>query len=224
MKNSETIGKISAALVAAQAEIGMAKKDASNPFFKSKYADLSSVMDACKPALIKNGIAIVQSPAESPLTGFIAIDTILLHSSGEWISGTTVMPIGKMDPQGFGSAMTYARRYSLAAMTGVCPEDDDGEGAAGRGAPQGKGGQNQKSAPIQDAKAFTISTSELLESRGFSPDDIVKFCKHAAGQKKKPSIGTFSAAERSSLIAAISAGRCDKFKTTNAAPTGPEKE
>ena len=132
MEHSESVATFAAAFVAAQAKIEDAVKAKENPHFRRRYADLGAVMDACKTALGEHGIAILQAPAPSD-TGTLAIDTVLLHKSGEWVSGRTVIPLSKNDPQGFGSAMTYARRYSLAAMVGVCPEDDDAEAAMGRG-------------------------------------------------------------------------------------------
>ena len=128
---SESILKFSAAFVKAQREIEGAVKDKTNPAFKSKYADLSAVMDACKDSLNKHGIAIIQMPAPAE-AGKLGLTTKLLHESGEWMSGTGEIPIGRDGPQAYGSALTYARRYFLAAMVGVCPEDDDAEGASGR--------------------------------------------------------------------------------------------
>lgn len=130
MKTSETLSKISAALLAAQKQIRFAAKDAKNPAFRSTYADLPSVIDAIKPALNESGIVFVQtmSPSES---GFLAITTRLMHESGEWIEDTATMPLQKHDPQGYGSAVTYGRRYGLAAITGLYQDDDDGNAASG---------------------------------------------------------------------------------------------
>lgn len=129
MRTSDSVDKISAALLEAQKRITFAHKDANNPFFKSKYADLPTVIDAVKPALNDCDIAFIQagSPCES---GLLALTTRLQHSSGQWIEDTAIVPLSKADPQGFGSAMTYARRYSLAAMTGLYQDDDDGNAAS----------------------------------------------------------------------------------------------
>lgn len=137
MNRSETISTLAASLVKAQREIEGAAKDKTNPHYRSKYADLASVADACKPALNRHGIAYVQAPEPSE-SGTLALTTMLVHESGEWISGTCTMPLPKNDPQGYGSAMTYARRYALAAMVGVCPEDDDAEAATPKTAPSNK--------------------------------------------------------------------------------------
>lgn len=126
---NEPIGKIAAALAKAQSEIKGAKKDAENPFFKSTYADLASVWDACRDALSKNELSIAQ-PTDF-LDGSMVLKTILMHSSGESITGILPIMVGeKATAQQVGSAITYARRYALAAMVGVAPEDDDGQSAS----------------------------------------------------------------------------------------------
>lgn len=114
----------------AQGRIENAKKDSKNPFFKSSYADLASCTEACKHALSENNIAVVQLPSTSE-NGKIAVETMLVHATGEWISEKLeLMPV-KQDPQSAGSAITYARRYALCAMVGIAPEDDDGNQASG---------------------------------------------------------------------------------------------
>jgi hypothetical protein len=121
---SPTIGKLIMALAKAQGQIKAAPKDSDNPFFKSKYADLASVWDACREPLAKNGLAVIQRP--NPTDGAtVSLTTILAHESGEWIRGTLVMRPVKADPQGIGSCLTYARRYALSAMVGICSEEDD---------------------------------------------------------------------------------------------------
>jgi hypothetical protein len=113
------------AMALAFPKIEGAIKDCNNPYFKSKYADLSSVVAAIKPALGEHGLCFVQHVHSTP--NFASVETVILHSSGESMScGITSVPIGKLDAQGYGSALTYARRYSLSAAFGVAPEDDDG--------------------------------------------------------------------------------------------------
>ena len=125
----ENVEKLAAALVKAQSMIKGAVKDSENPFFKSKYADLGSVWEACHSALSENEIAVVQSPVF--LDGRFFLRTILLHSSGQSISGDYLIKPVKEDPQAYGSAYSYARRYSLSAMVGICSiEDDDGNAAS----------------------------------------------------------------------------------------------
>lgn len=120
--------ELATALVKAQARIDGAKKDSTNPHFKNKYADLGAVWDACREALHSNGLGIVQTPCL--IEGQWALATTLVHESGEQISGYVPLLNTKGDMQGLGSAITYARRYGLAAIVGVCPEDDDGNAAS----------------------------------------------------------------------------------------------
>lgn len=129
MKTSESISKIAPALLRAQRAMTFAVKDSRNPHFKSTYADLSSVIDACKPALNESGIVFMQMPSPSD-PGTIALTTRLIHESGEWIESTATCPLPKNDPQGYGSANTYIRRYSLAAAVGLYQDDDDGNAAS----------------------------------------------------------------------------------------------
>ena len=120
---------IATALVKAQRAFGPALKDRTNPAFKSKYADLGACIDAVQDALNENGIALLQQTREDA-TG-VTVETVLLHESGEsWSSGPLHVPAAKQDPQGYGSALTYARRYSLMAACGIAPEDDDGNAAS----------------------------------------------------------------------------------------------
>lgn len=157
MSQSETIGSLAAALAKAQGQIQSAKRDSENPFYRSRYADLAAVWDACRKALAANELAVVQTtmPGEA---GTLLVTT-LAHSSGEWIRGEYPLhPMRQVqkegwvpsdDPQAIGSALTYARRYALAAIVGVAPDDDDdGEAAMGRPAQQqAPKGQPARSAP-----------------------------------------------------------------------------
>lgn len=118
---------IYSALAAAQIEMGPALKDSTNPAFKSKYADLASVMAACLPALNRHGIAVIQPPVDDDHGRYVK--TILAHESGETLECRVPLIIGKNDMQGYGSAVTYARRYGLMSMAGIAPEDDDGNAA-----------------------------------------------------------------------------------------------
>lgn len=130
---SKEIAKLVTALAKVQGELRGYREDSSNPFFQSKYGDLSSVWAAIRTLLSDNGLAVMQPCVDDgKADGFIRVKTILAHSSGEWISGTLALRPVKPDPQAAGSAITYARRYSLAAIVGVAPEDDDAEGAMNR--------------------------------------------------------------------------------------------
>lgn len=126
---------IAAALVKAQKAFGPALKDKTNPAFRSKYADLGACIEAVQDALNDNGIALLQ-PTREDATG-VTVETVFLHESGEsWSSGPLHVPAAKQDPQGYGSALTYARRYSLIAACGIAPEDDDGNAASKPRQPQ----------------------------------------------------------------------------------------
>jgi len=121
---------IATALAAAQIKMGKALKQSQNPHFRSKYADLGNVMEACLPALNEAGIALVQ-PTRTDEHGTHYVTTMLIHGeSGEHLSCDVPLILGKNDMQGYGSAVTYARRYGLMAMAGIAPEDDDGNAAA----------------------------------------------------------------------------------------------
>jgi hypothetical protein len=108
-----------------------AVKDSANPFFKSKYADLESVWDACRSLLSENGLAVMQFPGEY-YDGAMRLTTIISHKSGEFISQEMSVPVSKPDSQGCGSCLSYMRRYSLAAVVGVVQSDDDGNAASNK--------------------------------------------------------------------------------------------
>jgi len=129
MRTSESINELGAALALAQAEMGHAAKDAVNPHFRSKYANLASIIDACRGALTKNGIAVIQSPEMDRENRTVSVTTRLVHSSGQWVEGELEAEVAKTDPQAIGSAITYLRRYGLAALTSVASDDDDGAAA-----------------------------------------------------------------------------------------------
>ena len=143
MNKSETIGKLAKAIALSQLEVENAIKDTKNEFFKSSYADLAAVLNVIRPVFSKHNIAIVQLPSfAAPIA---SVETMLIHESGEFISNVCSSPVGKQDAQGIGSAITYLRRYSLAAFCGIAQEDDDGNGASDKGKPN----------PPQDKKPQT---------------------------------------------------------------------
>lgn len=129
MEKSEQINELAAALAKAQGQMEAATKDSANPFFKSKYADLAAIVAAIKKPLADNGLAYVQLVDHAE--GGVMVETVLMHSSGQWISSRLKMPVVKSDSQGVGSAITYGRRYGLQAMVGIPADDDDGNAAAG---------------------------------------------------------------------------------------------
>jgi hypothetical protein len=122
---SQQIGAAAKAFVAAQRAFAPALKTHTNPAYKSKYADLSACIEAVLDALNSNGLAVMQRP--KPCDKGVTVETVFVHESGEVLhGGELTVPAAKQDPQGFGSALTYARRYSLMAACGIAPEDDDG--------------------------------------------------------------------------------------------------
>ena len=124
---SDRIDKLASSLAKAQSEMRGAEKKSTNPFFKSSYADLHSVIQACMPALTKYGLSVVQGSEYCTETNGFYITTTLLHESGQWTTSKVRLPIGgKSDAQAVGGAMTYGRRYGLSAMVGVAQYDDDG--------------------------------------------------------------------------------------------------
>lgn len=165
---SPSVAKLQASLALAQGEIKNALKDTDNPFYRSKYADLAGVWDACRAPLAKNGLSVIQvSMFEDNKVGVI---TRLAHSSGEWIEGKLLLPLAKQDAQGYGSAITYARRYSLASIVGVATEDDDGNGASGkqvedRQAPPPRQQQRQQEAPQPQAPPKDETATLVAELR-----------------------------------------------------------
>jgi hypothetical protein len=134
---SENIGELAKALAAAQGEMNAASKDATNPHFKTRYADLASIMDACRGPLTKHGLAVTQLPGRDE-AGQVTLTTTLMHASGQYISSTIGVRPAQENPQVVGSILTYLRRYTLASVVGVVSDDDDGEAAShtARSAPQ----------------------------------------------------------------------------------------
>lgn len=146
MEQSNSIAKLSTALAKAQGEMNPAVKDSNNPFFKSKYADLQTIIEAVRPVLSKHEIAFVQSTALTANNDFCIV-TQLSHSSGEWLRGHYLVQCANPnDPQKLGAAVTYARRYALKSMIGVAEEDDDGNG--------NRIENNSKKEPPSDNKTF----------------------------------------------------------------------
>lgn len=125
MEKSESIAELSAALSKAQGELNGAEKNSVNPFFKQSYANLESVWDACRAQLAKHNIAITQIPENEGNS--VIVETVMSHSSGQWISGKLRMVPEKQTPQAIGVCISYARRYALAAFVGIYQEDDDAE-------------------------------------------------------------------------------------------------
>jgi len=129
MYQSENLGELAKALAAAQGEMNAASKDATNPHFKTRYADLASIMDACRGPLAKHGLSVTQLPGRDE-AGQVTLTTTLMHASGQYIGSTIGVRPAQENPQVVGSILTYLRRYTLASVVGVVSDDDDGEVAS----------------------------------------------------------------------------------------------
>lgn len=164
-EQSASITKLATAMVQVQATLEGAIKGKANPAFKgTKYADLKAVWDACREPLVTNGLSVVQFPGDM-VDNRMTMTTQLSHESGEWMRSTLSIPLSKADAQGYGSAVTYARRYALAAVVGVCPEDDDGNAASNRGS-----APNVPVARIDDGQRATLihlAEKSSADMRGF---------------------------------------------------------
>jgi hypothetical protein len=158
MNRSESIKELATALAKAQGEMGKAIKDASNPFFKANYADLESCIDASRQALVKNGLSVAQFVTST--TESLSLNTILMHSSGEYIESTCRVLTVKKDPQGEGSAITYYRRYAYAAAIGLVTSDDDGEGAMDRSH------QETKASPKEPTRVAVTKEPVIMKDPG----------------------------------------------------------
>lgn len=132
MRMSESVSDLAKALTVVQASLAPAKRDSTNPYYNSTYADLSSVWESCREILAKNGLCVIQGNSVGE-TNTLIVETILIHESGQWIQSELCLPLSKSDPQGVGSAMTYGRRYGLAAIVGIVADaDDDGNAASAK--------------------------------------------------------------------------------------------
>jgi len=161
MKSSESINELASALCAAQSQMGGAVKDSANPFFKSSYADLTSVIKAIKQPFSDNGLSYTQFPVTDE--NGMGVCTRLMHVSGQWLEDQFILPMVKRDPQAGASSLTYARRISLSAIAGIPTADDDAESAMLRG-------DDKKI--ISDDQIIAIK--KLLDETGADSD---KFCK-----------------------------------------------
>jgi len=196
-KHSESLVKLAPALAKAQKSFQAATKDSNNPFFKSKYADLGACVDACYPSLNDNGISLLQ-PVVLLDSGQSVVVTTLLHESGEWLSGSQPIIVAKQnDPQSFGAAVTYARRFALSAMVGLKTEDDDGNTASGRSySGQSTGGYpsqglTNKPSPTPAASAPVVAADSSLpwpETPVAVTEEPVK--KKNSFERKKPVVKT----------------------------------
>ena len=172
MAASENLNELAAALSKTQAMLQGAIKDAKNDHFKSKYADLASCWDACREALAANGLSVVQLPEGDG--SVVTMTTMLIHTSGQWVSCTGTFKPTKADPQGLGSCITYARRYQLCAIVGISPEDDDGNAASEpvkqQAKPEPKPERKPEPTPEPPAKTLDPDLAEILKGFGWAAD------------------------------------------------------
>ena len=187
MNTSESIKNLAASLCKAQAEMGGAVKDSKNPFFKSDYADLTSVIKAIKEPFANHGLSYTQFPTNDD--GRIGVSTLLMHESGEYLEHSYTLPTTKADPQAAGSAITYARRYALQSIAGIPTADDDAESAMLRN-------NQNKNAVVSEDQAKEIKG--LLAEHGV---DVKVFLKHF----KAASVDEMLAVHYSKAVAALNA-------------------
>lgn len=177
MNHSESITKITEALLVIQAALPEVKKDSENSYFKKpdktahKYASLEVVLDTVKPFLIEQEILLVQGGTESP-AGTVSIETRLIHKSGEWVSTVTQLPYKDSDPQKAGSAITYAKRYGLLAILSLPTVDDDAnEAAQPVTKPQPK--ENEFPSEEQRYENFCTAMESLAQDHGMTLGDAL---------------------------------------------------
>lgn len=155
MNASATITAIAPALVAAVGELAPVGKDSTNPAFRNKYASLDALMEQVRPCLARHGLAVLQSmthpETDAGRVVGIAVETRVLHTSGEWIAGLVTLPVEKSTAQGTGSAISYGRRYGLSALLGLTAEDDDGAAASSWTKPATQRAPKAAPAPAPDA-------------------------------------------------------------------------
>lgn len=173
MKHSEKIGEITKALILVQQEVEPIKKDSVNPHFKNSYASLDAIIEKVLPILSKHGIALVQGGSENERG--VAVNTMLMHTSGEWVESEFVLPLEKATAQSAGSAISYGRRYGVASILALTMEDDDGEaavrlqsvqGAMGRAPSEGwKGVEKSVGAVASPAVACPVCHSDMYDNR-----------------------------------------------------------
>lgn len=158
MNRSESIKELATALSKAQGEVENASKNQKNDHYKNKYADLAEVLNTIRPVFAANGLSVAQFPSyEAPMA---TVETVLMHSSGEFMSSACSAPVSRADAQGVGSVITYLRRYSLAAVAGIAQEDED-LGAGGNGAGNGQQRQPQSQQPQQPAARQQYSDEQF---------------------------------------------------------------
>lgn len=181
MQKSDAINELATALAEAQSEIENASKNSNNPHFKSKYADLAEVINTVRPVFAKHGLSVSQFPSFAD--GLASVETVLMHKSGQWMSGIASAGVSKQDAQGVGSAITYLRRYSLAAVAGIAQEDDDANAAVGN---PGKGKTDQLTEQAKFAARQKVQEAATLA-------DLTELYNRTAPAIREAIKGDFSA-------------------------------
>ena len=161
INHSESLANIGAALSRTQASVKVALKESVNPHLKSRYADLPSVWEACRSALSENNLSVVQLPVSDD-PGYIALETMLLHASGEYLSARCRVKLQRDDPQGAGSGLTYLRRYALSAALGIVADEDDDAQTASQATPQAEQTPALRPISAEAARRLTVQLGALL--------------------------------------------------------------
>jgi hypothetical protein len=211
VRMSPTFSKLATALAKAQLKMSNASKDQTNPAFKSKYADLAAVREACMPPMNENGIAVIQTPSANDVYA-VTVVTLLIHESGEWLENSLTVRAAKQDAQGIGSAITYLRRYQLLSIAGIAPDDDDdGNGASGNGRPHPTAQtnarayeqwqQNQRNHAAQNGSNQPNSQGDNPQPKPDTPQFPVEVQQSMARCTTKDSCVTELTACRDSLMA-----------------------
>lgn len=177
MNRSAEIHLLAHALAQAQGSMTHAKKDSENPHFRSKYADLASIMEAIRYPLSSHGLSIAHAIVPAARENEVAVETVLLHTSGQWISSTVSIPVDKSNAHGYGSAITYARRYGLGLVGVVSDVDDDGNAAVAAAKPRA----NAEELMPESTKTAGITKAQLAGSR-----ELIKQLKAKYGDEEGP--------------------------------------
>ena len=210
MNKSESITNLVKALVTFQGKMTAVKKDTTNPFYKSKYATLDTIWETIRKPLSENGLSIAQTM--NLIESNSVLETTLYHTSGEWISGTQLVNPVKNDPQGLGSAITYARRYSLSAILGLVSDDDDDANVATKPESKPKVESKPVEKPVEAPKAEPKLASEAqvkkiyasVKEKGITADQAKAYLKSTFN---KLSTKELTVTEASQLIADILVGK-----------------
>lgn len=208
MNRSESIAQIAPALVAAQGQFGPIVKDGKNPAFRSKYATLDGIMAAIRPALAANGLAVVQGAVHPETDGGklvgLTVESVLVHTSGEWMATVVPVPVGKSDAHGLGSAMSYGRRYGISALLALTTDEDDDGNAAARppqrpsAPPPPPAGQRlHESVPETPREPMPLAKAEAMTMKGQRLGDMdeERLDKLAAWAKEKGNAAIYAACQ-----------------------------